>query len=118
MVRAFTLGFILKVNSLTAVAQWCQVLSGSVDIDYLLCSKLSLQAQKNMSAAMASREFLSCSNCVSPTHTQMQSFRCEGKPSALLGRHVVRFGVIISSLSIQILVKSFTGFCFYIIVVH
>lgn len=35
---------------LTAVAEWCQVLFGSVDIDYLLCSKLSLQVRKNMSA--------------------------------------------------------------------
>lgn len=32
----------------TAVAEWCQVLFGSVDIDYLSCSKLSLQVQKNV----------------------------------------------------------------------
>lgn len=31
---------------LTAVAQWCQVLFGSLDIDYLSCSKLPLRVQK------------------------------------------------------------------------
>lgn len=31
---------------LTAVAQWCQVLFGSVDIDYLSCSKLSYKSRK------------------------------------------------------------------------
>lgn len=60
---------------LTAVARWCQVLFGSVDIDYLSCSKLSLQVQKNVFGVFFStafREFLSCSGWESPAHTESE----------------------------------------------
>lgn len=88
---------------LTDVAQRCQVLFGSVDIDYLSCSKLPLQIWKNAFLFMASRGFLSCSGWESPTTTQMQSFGYEGKLSALLGRYLVRLGVTVLSIGILLL---------------
>lgn len=48
--EVFHLGLPPEGELLTAVAQRCQVLSGSVGIDYLSCSKLLLQGCKNMSA--------------------------------------------------------------------
>lgn len=79
---------------LTAVAQWCQVLFGSLDIDYLSCSKLPLRVQKKcvwcffFFFSMAFRVFLSYSVRDRTTQAQNHTFRYEGKLSSLLGRYL------------------------------
>lgn len=68
--------------------------------------------------SIAFREFLSCSGWGSPAHTRSQSFRYKGKLAALLGRHLGRFGVTVLSLGTQLIPKSSTRFCSYIVIAH
>lgn len=92
---------------LTAVAQWCQVLFGSLDIDYLSCSKLPLRVQKKCVWCFFFfffHGFQSVSElfCTGQDYTGPESYlQIRGETFVSVGK-IPRFGVIVLSLYLNL----------------